>query len=128
MKRLNGYAVLIVEPDLDVALTLQDSLALDGARVLTAYGVDRAMQHAETTQLSAAVVAKSLCATDRNYIFDQLSKRRIPIMLNDAVSDRQQGLLMNSNLNKDGIAAQLIDAILGQQTLFPRSTEFEVPS
>jgi response regulator RpfG family c-di-GMP phosphodiesterase len=128
MKRLNGYAVLIVEPDLDVALALQDSLAMDGARVLTAYGVDRAMQHAETTDLSVAVVGKSLCTADRNFIFHQLSKRKIPIMMNNAVNDREEGLFMNTSLKKDGISAQLIEAILGQPTLFPSSAAFDVLS
>jgi DNA-binding response OmpR family regulator len=126
MKRLNGYAILIVEPDLDLALALQDSLAMDGARVLTAYGVDRAMQHAETTHLTVAVVGKSLCTADRNSIFHQLSKRRIPIMMNDAASDRQEGLSINANLIKDGIAASLIEAILGQPTSFSCSAGFEV--
>jgi DNA-binding response OmpR family regulator len=107
MKKLNGYAVLIVEPDLDVALALQDSLAMDGARVLTAYGVDRAMQHAETTQLSAAVVGKSLCTADRHSIFYELSKRKIPIMISDAVNDLQL-------VSKEGIAVQHVAALLSQ--------------
>jgi DNA-binding response OmpR family regulator len=89
MQTLNGYSVLIVEPDLDAALALQDSLAMGGARVITAYGVDRAMLHAETTNLSAAVVGKSLSVADRNSILRQLLQRKIPIMVDgDAYGQR----------------------------------------
>jgi CheY-like chemotaxis protein len=114
MNKLNGYSVLIVEPDLDTALVLQDSLAMDGARVLTAYGVDRALLHAETTQLSAAVLGKSLSVADRNSIFRQLSQRKIPIMLNEHLDDRHQDPTRHANCNNNGIAVQLAEAILGQ--------------
>jgi hypothetical protein len=133
MKRLNGFSVLLIEPDLDVALALQDRLAMDGARVLTAYGVDRAMQHAETTQLSVAVVGESLCPADRKSIFHLLSKRKIPIMVNDAVNNRQNNnrqerTFITANPDEDGITAQLIEVILGQSTLLPSSATFDVPS
>jgi hypothetical protein len=102
--------------------------ALSAELLVTAYGVDRAMQHAETTDLSVAVVGKSLCTADRNFIFHQLSKRKIPTMTNDAVNDREEGLFMNTSLKKDGISAQLIEVILGQPTLFPSSAAFDVLS
>jgi hypothetical protein len=111
MKTLNGYSVLIVEADLDAALALQDSLAMGGARVLTAYGVDRAMLHAQSTNLSAAVVGKSLSAADRNSIFRELLERRIPIMVNREEYGRQLGGRIVANGSTKGVVTQLVEVI-----------------
>ena len=109
MQILHGYSVLIVEPDLDAALALQDSLTMDGARVLTAYGVTRALEHAETTQLSAAIVGNSISAADRKTIYRQLSQRKIPVMLHDEVARRTA-----AQLKIMGTAARVVDAISHQ--------------
>jgi CheY-like chemotaxis protein len=89
MNILDGYSILIVEPDLNAALDLQERLTSLGARVLTAYGADRALMHVDSTRLSAAVVGKSLSADVRNLIYLQLSDRHIPVMRHDEL-DRLQ--------------------------------------
>jgi CheY-like chemotaxis protein len=89
MKALHGYSILIVETDLNSALDLQEKLTNLGARVLTAYGADRALLHAESTRLSAAVVGKTLGADVTNLIYLQLLDRRIPVMRHDEL-DRLQ--------------------------------------
>jgi hypothetical protein len=100
MKILHGYSILIVEPDLDAALDLQEKLTGLGARVLTAYGAERAIMHAESTQLSAAVVGKTLSDEARNSIYLRLSTRQIPVMRHDQLeglhSDRNAVAARNS--------------------------------
>jgi hypothetical protein len=100
MKILHGYSILIVEPDLDAALDLQEKLTNLGARVLTAYGHERAIMHAESTQLSAAVVGKTVSDEARNSIYLRLSTRHIPVMGHDQLeglnSDRNAVAACNS--------------------------------
>jgi DNA-binding NtrC family response regulator len=109
MKTLDGHSILIFEPDLDAALALQDALASDGARVFTAYGADRAIRHAETTQLSAVIVGKTLSVEDRNTFSRCLHSRQIPVLQHDAVEGRHTDLVRPPW----DIAARVAAAVLG---------------
>ena len=50
-RKLLGRTILIVEDVIGDALNLQDALAEAGARVLTAYRPQRALEHAEQPRL-----------------------------------------------------------------------------
>jgi DNA-binding NtrC family response regulator len=110
MQVLNGHSILIFEPDLDAALALQDTLANDGARVLTAYGADRALRHAESTVLSAAIVGKTLCAADRKSIYQQLRSRKIPVLQHDEAD----GWKTDAAGTLGNIGARIANAISGE--------------
>lgn len=78
---LSGYSILIVQKDISTALDVQDAFADAGARVVTSYRVESAVQHAEHVQLSAAVIDASLLMEDRRNICDRLTARQVPFIL-----------------------------------------------
>ena len=78
---LSGCAILIVQKDLPTALDLQDAFAGTGARLLTSYRPSSALQHAEVSQLSAAVIDASLDVEERNAICKRLAMRNVPYVL-----------------------------------------------
>ena len=78
---LSGCAILIVQKDLSTALDLQDAFAEFGAGLLTSYRPARALMHAETSQISAAVIDASIDVDARNAICQRLSTRNIPFVL-----------------------------------------------
>ena len=49
---LAGKTILIVQADIPTALDLQDILADEGARIVTAYRLERALQLAELQDLA----------------------------------------------------------------------------
>ena len=75
---LAGRSILVVEDEIRDALDLQDSFADAGARVFTAYRMQRAMEHAEHTSLSAAVIDISRGGGHPAALCRHLAKRRVP--------------------------------------------------
>lgn len=76
-RQLHGTTVLIVEPDLQAALDIQDRLADEGALVVTAYCPERAellVQHPGV----ACVVARRAVVERNNKLEALLSQSQIP--------------------------------------------------
>ena len=94
---LRGCAVLIVQKDLSTALDLQDAFAESGARVLTSYRPARALLHAKTSQISAAVIDASLDVDDREAICKQLTTRNVPFVLYGHKQSTDSGERKNSS-------------------------------
>ena len=59
-QHLKGRTVLIVEPDIDSALDLQDRLADEGATVVTAYRQERALELVKRASLMGVVIERSI--------------------------------------------------------------------
>ncbi len=59
-QHLRGRTVLLIEPDLEQALDLQDCLSDEGATVVTAYRQDRAMELVQRANLFGAIVNSSV--------------------------------------------------------------------
>ena len=57
---LKGRTVLIVEPDIESALELQDRLADEGATVVTAYRLERALDLAKHARVAGMVINSSV--------------------------------------------------------------------
>ena len=79
-KLLAGRSILVVEEEIRDALDLQDSFAEAGARVFTAYRMERALEHAGHTALSAAVIDISRGVNDSRALCKHLADRGIPFV------------------------------------------------
>lgn len=79
-QKLAGHSILIVEPDPFIAIDLQDTFAHEGARVVTAFRLERALQLAERPALSAAVIDSALGAEDREALCWRLAERKVPFV------------------------------------------------
>jgi DNA-binding NtrC family response regulator len=79
-KNLIGRSILLVEEKISDALDLQDSFTDAGARVVTAYRLERAMQLADRTSLSAAVIDLSQGTEHANALCQHLAKRKVPFV------------------------------------------------
>jgi DNA-binding response OmpR family regulator len=78
---LTGRSILLlVEEEIWDALDLQDSFTEAGARVVTAYRLERAMQLAERTSLSAAVIDVSRTTEHASALCQRLAKRKVPFV------------------------------------------------
>jgi DNA-binding response OmpR family regulator len=90
-QKLAGRSILIVEPNLSIAMDLQDTLAHEGARVVTAFRLERALQLAEHATLSAAVIDSALGTEDRGALCWRLAERIIPFVFHTERMTRQPG-------------------------------------
>ena len=79
-QKFAGHSILIVEPDPFIAVDLQDTLAQEGARVVTAFRLERALQLAERPMLSAAVIDSAVGAEDRSALCWRLAERKVPFV------------------------------------------------
>ena len=79
-QKLAGRSILIVEPDPFIAVDLQDILAHEGARVVTAFRLERALQLAKRPTLSAAVIDSALGTEDRGALCWRLAERKVPFV------------------------------------------------
>jgi DNA-binding NtrC family response regulator len=79
-QNLAGRSILLVEDEIWDALDLQDSFMEAGARVVTAYRLERAMQLAERTSLSAAVIDLSQGTERARPLCQHLAKRKVPFV------------------------------------------------
>jgi len=59
---------------------LQDILAHEGARVVTAFRLERALQLAERPTLSAAVIDSALGTENRGALCWRLAERKVPFV------------------------------------------------
>ena len=74
---LAGKTILIVQADIPTALDLQDILADEGARIVTAYRLERALQLAELQDLAGVLIDNSLCERGCQ-LRSRLMHRKIP--------------------------------------------------
>ena len=79
-QKLAGRSILIVEPDPFIAVDLQDTFADEGAEVVTAFRLERALQLAERPTLSAAVIDSALGAEDQAALCWRLAERKVPFV------------------------------------------------
>jgi DNA-binding response OmpR family regulator len=79
-QKLAGHSILLVEDEIWDALDLQDSFTEAGARVVTAYRLERAMQLAERPSLSAAVIDVSRGTEHASTLCKHLAKRKVPFV------------------------------------------------
>jgi DNA-binding response OmpR family regulator len=79
-QKFAGRSILIVEPDPFIAVDLQDTFADEGARVVTAFRLERALQLAERPTLSAAVIDSALGTEDRGALCCRLAERKVPFV------------------------------------------------
>ena len=79
-QKLAGCSILIVEPDPSIAIDLQDTFTHEGARVVTAFRLERALQLAERPTLSAAVIDCALGTEDRGALCWRLARRKVPFV------------------------------------------------
>ena len=78
--RLKGATVLIIEPDIESALDLQDHLADEGATVLTAYRKGRAFDLVQDASLKGVVIEYSVYVDDAG-LRVKLRGRNIPYVV-----------------------------------------------
>lgn len=90
-QKLAGHSILIVEPDPFVAVDLQDTLVQEGARVVTAFRLERALQLAERPTLSAAVIDATLGAENRGALCLRLAERKVPFVFHSGQTAREPG-------------------------------------
>ena len=90
-QKLSGRSILIVEPDPFIAVDLQDTFVHEGARVLTAYRLERALQLADRPTLSAAVIASALGTADRGALCLRLVERKVPFIFHSERMTHEQG-------------------------------------
>jgi DNA-binding response OmpR family regulator len=90
-EKLAGYSILIVEPDPFIAIDLQDTFAHEGARVVTAFRLERALQLAERPTLSAAVIGSTLGTGDRGALCWRLAERNVPFVFHSEQMTRELG-------------------------------------
>lgn len=79
-RKLLDRAILLVEADIWLALTLQSSLAEAGAVVVTAGTLAKALQLAERPKLAAAVIDDALEAEAKSELVGRLTKREVPFL------------------------------------------------
>jgi DNA-binding response OmpR family regulator len=79
-QNLAGRSILLVEDEIWDTLDLQDSFMEAGARVVTAYRLERAMQLAERTSLSAAAIDLSQGTEHASALCLDLAKRKVPFV------------------------------------------------
>ena len=60
VQHLRGRTVLIIEPDIESALALQDRLVDAGAIVLTAYRQERALELVNSARLTGVIIDQSV--------------------------------------------------------------------
>lgn len=80
---VSGHTVLIVEPILEAALDLQDRFTTCGARVLTAYRLEKALQFLGLPFVSGVVVDRSVLAAS-DELHRVLQERGVPVVVFDA--------------------------------------------
>jgi DNA-binding response OmpR family regulator len=90
-QKLAGRSILIVEPDPFIAVDIQDALADEGARVVTAFRLQRALQLAERPRLSAAVIDCTLGVEDQGALCLRLRARNVPFIFHSKRLAREQG-------------------------------------
>ena len=78
--KLVGRSILIVDCDLFDAIELQDTFCQEGARVMTAYSSERALQHAERSSLSAAMIDLSIGPEVVGSLCRHLRERKVPFV------------------------------------------------
>jgi DNA-binding response OmpR family regulator len=112
-RKLANCSILIVEPDLSIAMDLQDILAHEGARVVTAFRLERALQLAERATLSAAVIDSELGTEDRDALCWRLAERKVPFVFHSARVTRERGEWADVPLlTKPANANQVVEAML----------------
>ena len=74
---LKDTSVLLIEPDIDAALDLQDCLADEGATIMTAYRRERALDLVQRATLKGVVIESSVYADDAELGL-RLRERKIP--------------------------------------------------
>jgi CheY-like chemotaxis protein len=90
-QKLAGHLILIVEPDPFVAVDLQDTFADEGAQVVTAFRLERALQLAERPALSAAVIDSAFSTEDRGALCRRLTERKVPFVFHSEQMIRELG-------------------------------------
>ena len=76
-EHLKGSTVLIIEPDIESALDLQDRLADEGATVVTAYRQERALELVKRASLVGVVIESSVYEQNPD-LRSRLCERNIP--------------------------------------------------
>ncbi len=76
-RQLNGTIVVIIEPELEAALEIQDRLVDDGALVFTAYRLERAEYLLTLPKVDGVVVRQSVLDANRK-LKSHILKRKIP--------------------------------------------------
>ena len=80
-RKLSGRSILIAASNIGTALDLQDHLADAGARVFTAYRIERALELAEHTSVAAAVIDSAPGIAPVNALCQRSIDLDIPIAL-----------------------------------------------
>ena len=80
MLPLDGHCVLLVEDEPLIALDVQDCLETEGAQVLCASSLSRALELASRTGITAAVIDYELRGENGDSLCDDLNRRGIPFL------------------------------------------------
>ena len=90
---LTGRIILVVEDEPVILLDVTSRLEADGAHVLAAGDLERALVHADHPHLSAAVLDFDLGRADTTGVCWKLTDRRIPFLFHTGrVYDRQRSV------------------------------------
>ena len=108
--KFTGKTILLVEPDISAALDLQDSLAAHGARILTAYHLQRALKLASRVRLSGAVIGDDGDSEHRAALCRVLVEREVPVVLHQMPTENNPDGTSVKVANVTAVLADLLDA------------------
>jgi CheY-like chemotaxis protein len=108
---LCGRSILVVEDEPLIALDLEQSLHNAGAKVLSAYTLDGALQLAEHAGLSAAVLDYGLAAGTCGPVCERLAQRRIPFVIYSGYPDLKEKFPDAVIVPKPAASTDVVEAV-----------------
>ena len=110
---LDGRAILVVEDEPLVALDIAEILGAAGAICLTANTLEDALNAAERSEITAAIVDRALKDGDTTKLCERLNKRSIPFMIYSGFNKTVRGACATApHLKKPATDVQLVTAMV----------------
>ena len=110
-RKLRGRSILIAASQLETALDLQDHLVDTGARVLTAYRLQRALEIAEFATIAVIDIAPS--GEPIHELCRRLIELNVPIILYSESATRYPGKLSNVPIVTRSTLENIVDLVGG---------------
>jgi DNA-binding response OmpR family regulator len=97
MTRLAGARILLIEPDILLAIHLADEFVRQGAAIPTVTpSLERARIASDYPNLAAAIIEPSLEDGDPTTVVSQLLERRVPVLVTSQLPLERQHPLLRS--------------------------------
>ena len=112
-RKFFGRSILIAASQLETALNLQDQLADTGARVLTAYRLQRALEIAEFASVAVIDIAPSGEPFQAQALCRRLIELHVPIILYSESAIRDAGKSSNVPIVTRSTLENIVDMVGG---------------